>query len=842
MKIKKIYLIILLFLNSFLGEKLFAQDLFDIIKLRIDSNLVASAGDIADVATNVKASLRTLNVNTGIWSDINYQATDRTNPSWGIALDRLQKMAVAYSTQGSGNLYYQSPSLRLAINNALDYFCSLRPVPRSANWFRQGIARPRSLVSIIILMEYGAQPLDPAVKQKAINAMCLDTAVNAAGRNNPLHVLNDGANKTAIALNWIYMSTILRSNYMLQVGAQQIFFPVAYTNEDGIRYDLSHTFHKNYLYLGNYGLVMMGDVANAAYLLRGTTYSLSSSKLSLFRRYVLETEVPVVRGSIIDWNVVGRMIAAPSNIIANKYYLGPLAQMQQIDPENASLYGSAISRITNVQPPSYGIQPRNRHYFAADYTLHTRPGYTFSVHAVSSRTKYNERGNGENLKGLYLGAGATNIQLKGDEYLNTFPLWNWTYIPGTTAPDSLVLLPPTVAPGNSDRYGTSVFAGGVSDSLYGATGHIMNNDMLTSAKKAWFQFDNEIVCLGAGISSASNKNINTTVNQVLLRNTTFPISVGGKTTTLGLGNPQTYNNKLDWVLQDSVGYVFPNGGNLQLLAEHRSGNWLSINTDGASSNNTVEEKNIFQLFFSHGIRPSGATYAYIVVPNKGSANDMTSYVAAKDISIGVNSDSVQAVNSKSLHMWQMVFYKAVANYANDSMKVWTSVPSAVILKRISPNRYLLHIADPTHQASTVTFYAKLPGLTGTKFVNISLPSGNYAGQSATAFITESSSRYDTAVGNLQPLKANRISYAKNATSVDKILLYPNPVHDQLLVNGIGRFNSLSLQGIDGKILYRTILTGENTCAINVNHLAPGVYFVVLASKDNNIKTFKVMKY
>jgi len=63
--------------------------------------------------------------------------------------------------------------------------------------------------------------------------------------------------------------------------------------------------------------------------------------------------------------------------------------------------------------------------------------------------------------------------------------------------------------------GATAFAGGVSDSLYGASAYELNFDSVT-AKKAWFFFDKEVVCLGAGIRSKAKETVTTTVNQCWL--------------------------------------------------------------------------------------------------------------------------------------------------------------------------------------------------------------------------------------------------------------------------------------------------------------------------------------
>ena len=96
--------------------------------------------------------------------------------------------------------------------------------------------------------------------------------------------------------------------------------------------------------------------------------------------------------------------------------------------------------------------------------------------------------------------GCTNIVTQGNEYANIFPAWNWRRIPGTTAPQ-LDTIP--MAASDWQTRGTSTFAGGVSDSIYGVSAYAyMDNyaGVNTGAKKAWFFFDNEVVCLGSGIN------------------------------------------------------------------------------------------------------------------------------------------------------------------------------------------------------------------------------------------------------------------------------------------------------------------------------------------------------
>ncbi len=60
--------------------------------------------------------------------------------------------------------------------------------------------------------------------------------------------------------------------------------------------------------------------------------------------------------------------------------------------------------------------------------------------------------------------------------------------------------------------------GAVTDGLYGAVGfdYISPHDFI-KARKAWFFFDEEYVCLGAGIEARSGYPVATTLNQTLLK-------------------------------------------------------------------------------------------------------------------------------------------------------------------------------------------------------------------------------------------------------------------------------------------------------------------------------------
>src|SRR5690606_13694531 len=74
----------------------------------------------------------------------------------------------------------------------------------------------------------------------------------------------------------------------------------------------------------------------------------------------------------------------------------------------------------------------NRYFWTSDFMTHHRPEFYVSLKASSTRTLATEIGNYENLKGHHLGDGMMFIMRTGTEYDQTFPVWNWEQLPGTT--------------------------------------------------------------------------------------------------------------------------------------------------------------------------------------------------------------------------------------------------------------------------------------------------------------------------------------------------------------------------------------------------------------------------
>ncbi len=674
-----------------------AQTEFTTIMDRIKAELLASAPSVATLDNGVTATLSTLQSN-GSWPDVTYTYSSTTYTA-DTHINRVKNFALAYCQPTS--TYYKSATLFTAITSALGYWDTSDP--QSWNWYHNEISNPQRLGEIMILLYNTPQTLQDPLKANLLSQMT---------RGNP--AAQTGANKLDVATHFIYRACITANTTLMQTGVTEAFQPISYTTAEGIQYDLSYQQHGPQLYVFGYGSVLVGGEINIAYYLRGTSYALSGTKLALFSNFIRNGYLPTMRGKYIDFSVNGRSISRVNNL-SQSGVNSQLNKFKQLDTAYVTAYDQAQARILGTQPPSYMVTPSHTQFWHSDYTTHHRPGYFFGLRNVSPRTSKSENGNGENLKGYYLSEGATNINVSGNEYYNIQPVWDWSRIPGTTVP-YITTFPLRAAWGGN--YGTAAFSGGVSDSLYGATA-LAFNDYNTQARKGWFFFDNEVVCLGAGINSTATQPINTTVNQCLL-NGTVTVLNNGTQSNVSAGT-YSYNNTLKWISHNGIGYYFPAGGNVQLSTVAQSGTWKSINNGGTTTTNTM---NVFQLWFNHGAAPVNGTYAYYVLPGQNMATYDTSAVRIQE-----NSAAIQAVRHVGLNIWQMVFYTA-GTFSKDSVSVTVDRPCVVMLKNVGSTSVQLSIADPAQSSTPVNMILSLPNIPQTRQLECTLPSGNYAGSTA----------------------------------------------------------------------------------------------------------------
>lgn len=617
-------------------------------------------------------SLMKLMTPEGTWPQIDYKCFFRTNWEPADHLNRIKRMATAYTCPES--TLYGNQVLFRAIDKALRAWNEYKPT--SYNWWYNQISAPKVMADILALLEAGEQKPAASVTRGLMEMM---------EQSDPRKWT--GANKQDIAMHHMIRGCVLKNDSIVSVNVKEFFEPIRITDGEGIREDLAYQQHNTQLYIGGYGTVFVDNIAKMAPLFNGTKYALTPEQASLFSEFVRGTYFNVFRSRHMDFSVCGRSVSRKKTLDLGDYAF-LFKKMKELDPAHAEEIGNAAQRFA-TKDATYGRYNRNKMYYTSDYMLHNRKRYDFSVRAVSLRTCRSESGNGENLWGTYLSDGATNIRVMGDEYTDIFPVWEWDKIPGTTLPAGEV-------ENHNDwgKPGKAEFVGGASDGTYGVMAFAMN-DYGMQANKAWFMFDNEVVCLGSGIEGReTEKEINSSINQCHLVGDVYLIS--GSNAAKMEAESTVDQQYRGWIWHNKIGYYLPDSTAIHLKNMHQKGRWSKINFNQSGEELSLP---VFNLCIAHGSKPLQAAYAYYIVPGVASPASLKAY-DTQAVEIISNTAQLQAVSCEKLDMLQAVFYTAGSlKCGNATLKA--DMPCVVLMKGLSTGSPEIIATDPTQKVKTV---------------------------------------------------------------------------------------------------------------------------------------------
>ncbi|AGA78416.1 polysaccharide lyase family 8 super-sandwich domain-containing protein [Echinicola vietnamensis] len=711
-------LLVLVWLGLSIQVPLLAQNDFDIIMDRIfaDFQRIPSTSSLDSQVASLRASMDV----DGSWPDIDY--TDQSQTNWQPVkhYERVSVLAKAYSRQGSS--YYGDASVLADITDAMNYWLGLTPVPYSTNWWFLSIKVPKDIGNILIALRNAPVGIDQALENSMITWMTKGVSMTVSPGK-------DGSNLTDIGQHYIMRACLTEDSALMQHAVTETGNSIKVSSGEGIKRDHSYMAHGAQLYIYGYGREYVSGIRNIAVNITGTSYAYPPEKIAIFSDFVRKGFIKTSRGGFADFNAFGRSITRSG---VGRADVNLIEQVRNFDlPAYQASYDTVIARMRGQEAPDYGVTPEHRHYWQTDYTIHHRPGYMVGLRTVSVRTVKSEMGNGENIKGHFLTDGATYIAVDGDEYFGIYPVWDWNKVPGTTTP-AWTSFPARSSWGTNP--GKSSFVGGVSDGEYGASVYDMN-DYSTRAKKAWFFFDDEVVCLGAGIYSSSAEAINTTVNQTLLKgNVVADVGAGG--VSLGAGE-HAYQDDLKWVWHRDVGYVFPDGGHLKLSTQSQTGTWNSINQTQSTAEVSEE---VFKLWFEHGETPVDDGYAYVLLP--GATTQETADFDVQRFTILANADTVQAVGHPALDMVQVVLYEP-GEYDLNGLQLNVNQPCVLILRDAGTAEVKVTAADPSQgNAGKLRVGLKNESFSDMKMVDLEWPAGDLSGSSVGGTIDQQSPAFE----------------------------------------------------------------------------------------------------
>ncbi len=606
----------------------------------------------------------------GSWGDVDYASTTSSanGRAWSpyLALDRMQSMAQAFADPKGP--YYHSETLLGGIQKGLDYWFAVKPT--STNWWETGIGKQLRLGKIAILCE---------------GYLTAEQAANIIGTLDSSPHTVDGANSSWYNQNYMIRGLLLEDAQIVRnaVEAFNVLSNVT-TTVTGIQSDMSFFMHGKTNYTTGYGRSFARDMSFWAYVTSDTAFSYSKAAIDSLSSYLLDGTRYLVRGDVAD---LGMGMNGPEwpdyASAALTFYEDPLQWMQVANPKRAGEFASFLDNIRSFgTSTSNGLDANNMTQWQTLVSSHMRNDYGITVKMSSKTVKGGEwrtiNPGGYNLL-YWTPQGATAIQRTGDEYRPVYPLMDWAHVPGTTAPYVLT------KDGNFNNPKT--FVGGVTNERYGATAFDFNK-LSTSGKKGYFFFDDEMVALGAGIASTNAAPVHTTLNQSLA---VGDVLVDGE--VMADGTKQANGR---WAYNDKVGYVFPNPTDFQVKRETKTGQWSDVITGSSTEPIT---KPIFSIWLDHGVKPTDASYQYIVLPNK-TPEEVGRYASASPISILSNTPSVQAVRHNSLGIAELLFYQPGTATVRDGLTVTVDNPSMVIIdESVTPVR--ISVANPETPGITV---------------------------------------------------------------------------------------------------------------------------------------------
>jgi chondroitin AC lyase len=624
--------------------------------------------------------------------------------------------------QSKTSKHYHSKQLMETIEKGLRYWAKNDYV--GDNWHDSQITVPTILINLMLVMG-NELPNDLVEKLQPIIGRANMSASGARPSGDRIVIAG------ILAKNMLFRENFSEFEKVIKIIEGEIKFS---TGERGIQHDYS--FHHRPDRVNNTTSYGYGKYANAfgewLVYVNGTKYQFSKEKINQLVDYYIDgITKQLVYGVYEDVSVKNRDITSKNNF-QPRGTLEIERLLVGTDYRKAELEELIRLRKGTAKP----TKSFANFFWQTEHFVFQRPNFYTTVRMFSTRNANMEMPyNGPGKPTHHRADGTNYLVLKGNEYHNIWPVYDWQKISGTT-----VLQKPALhGPEDIQKKGLTRFVGAVTDDLYGAVVFDFKSphDMV-EAKKSWFFFDEEYVCLGTDIRSESKLPVATTINQVLLKGDVTIMQDGNKAL---LPSGKRVAEKVKCIYHDRIGYIFPEPAKVNVSNQNETGTWASITDQKNISKEPVNEQ-VFKLWFDHGARPTKAGYQYIVVPDVDQNTLMETSQNNRSIKILSNTDTVQAVFHGKLNMIQAAFYQAAVLKVTPSFSLKMDSQGMAMIRMDGSRIKTISVADPSRQLSRMTitvsgiYAVKKEGLVclpnnhlQQTILLIDLPQGVYAGKS-----------------------------------------------------------------------------------------------------------------
>jgi len=488
------------------------------------------------------------------------------------------------------------------------------------------------------------------------------------------------------------------------------------TDGHGMYKDGSYKYHYYYAMNGTYGTGYIESVAELMSILGDSPFELSGFNIDNFTTWIFRGYIPTVFDGRMMTMFRGRSPGGEQDV--GKVVINSLLritdymtreQQNRILPwlkhhitesgiNESSLCFASIIKYDELMADetilSQDSEPLFNAYYVTDKAVWKTDDFAVAISMNSSRTSGWESINGANKTGWYQGDGVTYIyDGNADNFSSSYFAYADPYmLPGTTV-DSQKRIAETIRDSEVYKsskdfagsleidggYGISAMElesyhseGGTTVTDYGNSPPAHENDLV--AKKSWFVFDNEMVCLGSGINSTMNSEVKTVVENRIDASKTISTDSG----SIALNSETDISNASFAHINGTAGYIFEKGQSIKAKSE-------------------TNTKTFTKMWITHGENPLNANYAYTILPG-ATLEETIGYAEAKDTEILINTPEIQAVKDNSTGITSYVFWQT------DSFDGITVSEPMMISKRCEGSEIILSICDPTHklQKASVT--------------------------------------------------------------------------------------------------------------------------------------------
>lgn len=686
-----------------------------------------------------------------------------------VSFKKVLSMCKAYAAEGGA--LYQNQDMLKDITNILDFLCGSCYTAKSQtdNWWTWEIGIPKDLIPALILIYDGLTEEQVMAYTETLYFFQPDPfhegVINTASTHGQGYREAQGANiidcsTTAVGLGalredneLVYLGMLASSQTFVIQNVEDSAQIAANGYNSGFYPDGSYLDHIKVPYLGAYGIEFMKGGAKIPSLLAGTPWKYPEQVQDNLESYIVEGfGNGMYQGMMLDC-LKGRSVSRPasSNQAAGREAMMIILQIVDsfsqeakettlsalkawleedegfidslVGAENMAIKKKAkeILEDTSIQS---NIAPVHKSYPLMDRVVHRTEDYLFALSMYSERIQNTEIMNDENRFGWHQNNGMTYIYDEDKQYTENY--WNTVNplrLPGTT------VVPVNIGTGKPDGSGFAQggdfcskesWVGGTSIGNYGVSGMSFSGETQGIAgdapvsyaldlkgKKSWFMFDDEMVCLGAGIT---NKNmelpVETTIeNKKLRKDGSNQLLVNGEKTEIPVKEANvkelvertadvsgTSFEQVNWAHLEGnqsvgTGYYFPEENTeIQVRRGQTTGSWKDVGTfEGESTENYLE------MWVDHGQNPENASYSYVLLPET-SAEETENYAQAPKVTILENSSEVQAVRHETLKIIGTNFWQEQGGSVEG---ITSDKAASVMLQETEQGTVKISVSDPT---------------------------------------------------------------------------------------------------------------------------------------------------